>query len=48
MVDFPFNDVKVTARNSEVFLKQSHVSSDDDTFLETANETLSEQTDVFM
>ncbi len=31
-----------------MFLKQSHVSSDDDKFAVTANETLSEQTDDFM
>ncbi len=39
---------KVTLRDFEVFLKQSHDSSDDYKFPATANETLSEQTDVYM
>ncbi len=39
---------KVTTRNFEVFLKQSHDSSDDSKFPVTANSTLSEKTDIFM
>ncbi len=42
------NFFQVTTRNFEVCMKQSHDSSDDNKFAVTANEPLSEQTDVFM
>ncbi len=42
------NLLKVTTRIFEVFLKQSHDSSDDSKLPVTANKTLSEQTDIFM
>ncbi len=45
---FVCNLFKVTVRNFEVFMKQSHDSSDDHKFPVTANETLREKTAVFM
>ncbi len=41
-------NIKVTLRNFEVCMKQSHDSSDEFKFPVTVNEPLSEQTDVFM